>query len=337
MKNDAWNQLFEFESKDLLQQYFKDVYALEAMDWKVREISSNVIQAREYFRSTRLADISVKPLLLYYGVLSLSRALVLVLNPKKRECTLKASHGLSISNWSETIESRNFQKLRVVIGTGSFSETVIATENQMYFRFRSSAREFKAGLTIPPSGTEVDLEKVFMYLPDLYEEYQLWTGSQLPFGLLEGSERIGDFLKFSLYKRNATRELAEQIFPVEYCKERQIEDNGETIKIKFKDEGTWGPNYAQKWYGVFDMPELCVVPVLGNDIGFTSLSAMFLVSYVLGMMVRYYPTTWISIGSVQKGDRIFPLINRTLQLIEHKYPEIVLDYLQGKRAQAILA
>lgn len=123
---DTWNELLEFESKDLLQTFFKERHGSEVNDWKVQEVSSNIIQAREYFGSASKASITVKPLLLYYGVMSLSRALVLTLEPKLRETTLKASHGLVVSNWQSAIQTKNFESLEIVIGeVGSLSSSML--------------------------------------------------------------------------------------------------------------------------------------------------------------------------------------------------------------------
>jgi hypothetical protein len=54
---------------------------------------------------------------------------------------------------------------------------------------------------------------------------------------------------------------------------------------------------------------------------------MYIVSYVLGMMARYFPTTWISLKRVDKGDKIYPFIHRILDFIKERFPEQVLDFL----------
>ncbi len=216
---DTWNELLEFESKDLLQNFFKERHSSEINDWKVQEVSSNIIQAREYFASARKANITVKPLLLYYGVMSLSRALVLSLEPKSRETTLKASHGLSVTNWQSVIQTKNFENLEIIIGEGGFSELINATKNENYLRIDTDAVNWKAGLTIPQKDYRVTFRSVFPYLPDLSKEYKSWTGSTLPYAIISvnGLKIENEKLSVSLANRDLTDELIDAIFPTTYC------------------------------------------------------------------------------------------------------------------------
>lgn len=52
-------------------------------------------QAREYYRTARTADLIVKPLLLYYGMMSLTKAYVLTLDPYYPSHTGLLRHGLT--------------------------------------------------------------------------------------------------------------------------------------------------------------------------------------------------------------------------------------------------
>ena len=55
---------------------------------------------------------------------------------------------------------------------------------------------------------------------------------------------------------------------------------------------------------------------------------MFIVSYTLVMMARYFPTNWISLRKVEKGDKIYPFVRRVLEFIQEKYPMTILDFLR---------
>ena len=68
-----WHKLLDYESRDLIERFIETKHQRRASARQVNEISSNFIQAREYFRNTENSNLSVKPLLLYYGVNSLSR------------------------------------------------------------------------------------------------------------------------------------------------------------------------------------------------------------------------------------------------------------------------
>lgn len=49
----------------------------------------------------------------------------------------------------------------------------------------------------------------------------------------------------------------------------------------------------------------------------------------MGMIARYFPTSWISLGRGEKGDKIYPLLLQVLDYIEEYGPKIYWDYLEG--------
>ena len=51
-----------------------------------------------------------------------------------------------------------------------------------------------------------------------------------------------------------------------------------------------------------------------------------MVSYILGMMVRYYPTHWMTLIQGGKGDRMWPTINRAQQSVEDSFPVLVSEF-----------
>ena len=106
-----WHKLYDYESKDLIERYIEKNHNRKASKRQITEISSNFIQGREFFRNSEKANFSVKPLLLYYGVNSISRGLILLLNPHLSESSLKPSHGLDTINWRDYISNNNIIKV----------------------------------------------------------------------------------------------------------------------------------------------------------------------------------------------------------------------------------
>lgn len=328
---DVWNELLEFESKDLLERFFKNYHNSDINDWKVQEVSSNFIQGREYFKSTRDASITVKPLLLYYGIVSLSRGLTLILRPKLREANLKGSHGLEVKNWSEVLTSRNFEEIRVVVGEGTFSDLINATDNCNYLRVDADGVNFKTSLISPPDGYSIHFRDLFNFLPDLDKEFKIWTNDSLPtltYSAHNLLRRVSEKNTMTVWDRGESDEFISKFFPGQFCSDRTIDRFDNRIIVRY-NQSKWSPNYTQRWYGALNLGDMCIAPVLDGDIGFNSLSAMFAISYVLGMMARYFPSTWISLGRVQKGDKIFPLVNKSLNFLQEIYPQAVLDFLRA--------
>jgi hypothetical protein len=97
-----WNLLRNYQSHDFVTRLYQTHNGRIPGAQTAKEITSCFVQAEEYFRNAASAANSVKPLLLYYGVLSFAKGVVLFLNPIKREATMKASHGVETLNWKET-------------------------------------------------------------------------------------------------------------------------------------------------------------------------------------------------------------------------------------------
>ncbi|SPD73260.1 hypothetical protein PITCH_A1760001 [uncultured Desulfobacterium sp.] len=51
-----------------------------------------------------------------------------------------------------------------------------------------------------------------------------------------------------------------------------------------------------------------LVQPFDNDVKLSYPSLIFACSYALGMLVRYYPTYWMSILQHDKGDALWPLL-----------------------------
>ena len=132
MRNQDWHTIARFESHDFVKSWYKTTHEKEPSSAKISQVNAHFVQGREYFRNSTLADMSVKPLLLYYGVLSLSRGVILLKDHSKKEESLKQSHGLEIVNWRETLKGgiMNVLELQVRATNGTFRELVAACPNK---------------------------------------------------------------------------------------------------------------------------------------------------------------------------------------------------------------
>lgn len=178
----TWYALREFETRDITSRSYKSRHSLELSAAKAREISSNFVQAREYFRNASAADFTVRPLLLYYGVASLSRGLTLFLDPKKRETSLKQSHGLKIQSWGPKLSNglNGIGNLQIQLTKGLFHDLLTSTNNRFYFRHNSSGVNCSIGATTPPIRSEFTLQEITARIPDVSDQFSAWTGNSFP-------------------------------------------------------------------------------------------------------------------------------------------------------------
>ena len=126
-----WKEASYFESTDYVIEFSKRRIGRTYSREKANEISLAYRQGRNYFEQASLSEYTIKPLLIYYGALSLSRALMLVIDPMKREASLSSTHGLK---WiSHTHYSKgnavNMLGLQLKITQGTFLELIICTKN----------------------------------------------------------------------------------------------------------------------------------------------------------------------------------------------------------------
>jgi hypothetical protein len=143
-----WATLSNYQSHELVRRDYQRKHGREANAAHTKEICSPFIQAQHYFRAASLADRTVYPLLLYYGVVSLSRGLTLFLSRGIREAALSPSHGLGVRDWQAIFADENPDVANLTIrlsARGTLIELMDATGNRSLLRSNSSAVNVKYG------------------------------------------------------------------------------------------------------------------------------------------------------------------------------------------------
>jgi len=331
MKDKVWNKLLEFETRDLVERFIKKKYQRDASARQILEISSNFIQSREYFLNSLRADISVKPLLQYYGVSALTRGLILALSPKMSEAGMKPSHGLDTLNWPETLSKKKFEDLTVKIGKGTFYEMLTATSNKTYFKHNSSGVTWKINFDVPTIGTEIRFADLIQTISDFSEEYEIWTEQKLCFLQLATFKSDSDLkeYEYTVTKPNTYSGQIEKIFPKKDFGNYIIKENGNKIIIKTSDEFT--PQFSQRFLDPFNMGigEIVLTKNISKNLELNTLGQFYSLSFFLGMLSRYFPSIWISLDRTEKGDAVYPLFIRAIEIIENHFPQTVLEFLES--------
>lgn len=323
---DTWHTLREFETREITSRSYQSRHARELPASKAREISSNFIQGREYFRNASEAEFTVRPLLQYYGVASLSRGLTLFLEPCKRETSLKESHGLQICDWRQELSDglAGIGGLRTQLTEGLFHDLLVATDNKLYFRHNAAAVNLFIGANIPALGSEFTLAEIMARIPDVSSQYNVWTGKQIPFMALKSIEidRANDLIRFTVAAKDGR---VDSVFPTDRFPNRSVTGDGSDLIVECRRTDV--PFFAQK-AGKCDIGEMVLYGPLQSNLYLTPLAACFILSFALGMLCRYFPTTWINIGP-EKGDAFYPLATRLLDWIQDTFPAMVVDALRG--------
>lgn len=141
-KIDSWTRLTFFQNAQLLAERYEARHQVELSASKSVTIASHIAQGKDYFASAVTAGTLARPLLVYYGVLALSRALIMFLTksdavtspPGQPLREFQPAHGLHAEGWDAALQVEpsdlNLVDLRVRAGgTGTFIELVSSIRN----------------------------------------------------------------------------------------------------------------------------------------------------------------------------------------------------------------
>jgi hypothetical protein len=335
-----WNALSHFQTHDLVRQRYERKHGRKLNAQRTWEISSCFIQGQEYFENAAAADETVRPLLLYYGVLSLSKGLILFLDRSLNEESMKPGHGLSAKGWPGAFGTKaTVLDLEVEVADGTFLEFVNAVSGYETGAFATP----DWGIQIMPfaetcsiaAGQIFRLDNVFSRIPKLWHTYRAVTGSQpasLP-GMLQFQQDA--FVVCVMMDPVGGAQSSDEV--------RRLFQVPSDIEI-----GAWpaGTMYGVNHFGFRvekdssgSFPAACPVweEISGgfgnliapwpNGVYVSPATKLFIVAYFMGMLVRYFPSRWMALIRGQKGDGLLPLLREAIDQVEQEFPEHTLGIL----------
>lgn len=331
-KLEVKQQLLQLESRDVVQKWFQIIHKRKINAIRIKEINFAAKQASEYLRNSQSADLTVRPLLTYYGINMLTRALVLLFKKNGGENSLKPGHGIVTKQWSQILLGTNITEslnrigaLEVEICNGLFSELIDVTQNRTSIHISSSAVGWHINYPKPNIGNKLILDDILTRFPSLrtdlnnleLKEKYCHTISPISYTKIDG-------FKCQVYSKFS---LIEDVFSgMEY----NIEKLGENYKLSCSSE-VFIKNtpifYHDYLDSPFSIPQLYIVQPFDNNVYYSEIAITFLLSYYLGMLVRYYPTHWTSLVQGENGDIYWPILNRAQNYVENIYPELVLELI----------
>lgn len=328
----AWDTIANYESHDIARARYTAKHGWEPNAAHARAIAAPFIQARHYYGSAAVADRAVKPLLLYYGIVSLSRGLVLFLVRKLKEEALAQSHGLSPVEWQTVTAAAkpDLTDLRITVNSsGSFVELLKATDNRSLLRAGSSAvnQKFSYGPVAP--GTILTFGELLAGLPDVIDQLRHWkTPLCVPFSAknIDGSAEA-DIVVPRWPGPHVDEKLVIAIVGPDYCD--LVSCDEKTVVVRTKSGGKTagiptdlvGDHFAR-------IGNLYLAQRYSSGANLAKIGQLFAISYVLGMLVRYHPSFWMDLVHQRIGDAAVPTIYKAIDCIETLFPRIVVDFLE---------
>ena len=227
--------------------------------------------------------------------------LTLLLDPSKRETSLKQSHGLQVCDWGQELSNglTGIGSLRTRLTKGLFHDLLVATDNKFYFRSNSSVVNWFIGANIPALGSECMLEEIVARIPDVSNQYNVWTDKCIPFMVLESLEvdRVNDLIRFTVAAKD---ESVDSVFPIDGFPNRSVTEDGSAFIVECRSTDI--PFFAQQ-VGIWDIGDVVLYGPLKSNLYFTPLAACFILSFTLGMLCRYFPTIWVNMDDPKRATR----------------------------------
>jgi hypothetical protein len=339
MNTETWRKLINLESRDVVKKWFNEIHGRELNDRRAVEVNSAAKQAREYFRNAKKSDYSVRPLLTFYGIASLSRALLLLMKVKGGEETLKAGHGLETLDWQGVFSGdiakglENIGELKVTTKNGLFSELIAQTNNTICMHVQSSNVDWSLKYNNPEIENEFKLKDLLARLPDLQSDIEII-----------GEEKYAAISSMTYSELNGfnakVNNRRHKEFWEKYRAKGYVIIEGDPVLTMSSQASIFGKNlplfmhsYVTKMFG--SIPTLYIVEPFENSVNYSQIGITYVLSYYLGMLVRYFPTYWIAMTNGEKGDFAWPLIHRLQNYVEEVYPELVDEYIKFRLKKAV--
>lgn len=279
---------------------------------------------------------SVKPLLLYYGVLSCCRGVILANNLERNEASLKPQHGLETVDWQNTLSGgiRKVLELRVRSTAGTFRELVeVCWELKTLHMFSGATNEFCSTrqplgpVRFANDGSELNLGDLIGRLLQTGLAYPELTGRpakmfrgariascpkeiHLAFPLVGIPEELKKLADGQTVRAGSSNQVAPGL--------RQPDDAGDTLIFSRRGGESGLDLFPVSHYG--GQGEYMVVMLnFPNGDKLTEFMKLYLASYFLGMLARYHPSIWTALLRNEKGDFAQPLLVDAVEAVEKDF------------------
>ncbi len=337
MNNEIWQQLLLLETSDFVFDWHKKIKKQKLNKQRISEITSAAKQGREYFRNSLQAHTSVRSLLTFYGVASLSRAALLLLKEGTGEPSLTQGHGLTAVEWKKNLSGdilSSIQKignLKVKTTSGLLSDLINSTENTICLHIHSSGVDCGLIYNLPPLNIEIEFEALITRIPDLFE--YLPKDSELKSAHMNNLKNTEEGAYI-----NANTKQIKSIIDHYTSKGYSIAEKNEKIDLFAPHEiFNQAPlqfihTYINKSFS--RIPKIYITTPLSGSAYYSQIAITYILSYFLGMLTRYFPTQWVALSNGTKGDRYWPAISAAQRYIEHSFPELILELIQHKLDEA---
>lgn len=355
---ESWRRLLEFANLDIAFEHIEKLHGKANNKTKSlytkqsKQIRVCLLQAKEYFEAAKNSSLFTQPNHLYYGAVSLTTALMLIKGDGEHSLDFlrrdgkNSHHGLDFTFSSDIKTSQEGLKLLEnsyikICPNGQFKNwyrTLTAKQPVYALNIKNKSRSQTTGYDIIGSfnilnfddliNKKVKLIDAIYKLPDLQSDllrYNLETKTvrgdiQLTRDMIKDQQQI-NFTFHHACSASLLRDIVNQFNSkdeVMFCYNFNEDENNGHIHTKMcKLSGLSFPDTRE----TLDHNLL----FYKDPICYPELVDLYLISYSLSMLSRYFPDIWISfIESHCKGAK---LVERIVRLLLVKIPNLILNQI----------
>ena len=250
------------------------------------------------------------------------------------EESLTVGHGLETAGWRNVMKGsiaedlKKLGDLKIRTKDGLFTDFLIHTRNAALLHNGSSAVTGYCKFEEPNPGAVISLQDLFTRTPDLRSDDASLAARQYAYvsDFSYGADKV---LKITLSGAEGPA-IASVYGKLGY----DVGGDGNSGSIRcesdtvLRDEPPMFVHaYMHNVMRPIPIPDLYLAMPFPGSIRLSQLCITYVISYALGILVRYYPTQWIALINGGKGDLLWPTINRAQQYVESTFPELVAEYI----------
>ncbi|TCS78130.1 YaaC family protein [Tepidibacillus fermentans] len=321
-----WDTFVYFESEAKTKQYLQEIYEKidEKNGYKLAFHNTSkfiyfIKQAREYFHSAEKSNILVKPLLIYYGMMNLMKAVILTKDPSYPSHTGVLRHGIT----TRKLKKSNYQ----------FHEDEIKIQKEGLIPL------FYNLITQQPiekiDGQKFKIKELLSLLPEILDSYKKSYDEQRIYPIFFENEKSHKFYLpieiLSHYHGNKNEVLSE--LNLYYSKKEESFQFVESNNPKFLNLQLVSNNNEENFH-IIDHPMFLIdfkgrsflKPILESRFLLPNLMIYYMIMFNLGMLCRYETELWGEIIFSFSSEDMY-IINEFINSSLRTFPNLILNEL----------
>ncbi|MBM6616665.1 YaaC family protein [Bacillus suaedaesalsae] len=314
-----WQSYTPFHSSANVQEFLFRIYNRNNIEDAEKKSYNNcypfiyyIDHGKSYYLLSEQAPISIKPVLLFYGMTQLVKACLLTVDPEYPESTSVLAHGVSTRKRKK--QSYDFLKDEVKIQKNGlfshFAEKMFHVEHL--------------------DGEKLTMLSLLKRIPELSSLFNFSYQEDVSFPLIKTSEHTY-ILKYNIIdKYHMTEERFKDFLNDSLKKTSLIEfdKDNKNIVISFKDKNHLTPISCHPFYFNHQVGNYVISSERELTSYFPEMMIHYLILYNLSMISRY-ETEWWSELLQHISTKDLPFIQQFIQTTTFKIPYLISEFLHG--------